>query len=135
MPGIELDCFPWNCPRNSRIKKARSRALTRSSAKAKPESPAIVIGSFKLLNSDKVRITISQRDFFYLPITAEAKHALERIGDRTDNHASRYGMALIKWKTGPDAKVTSISTFSDPKPLAKDLAKYRALAVFNKWAQ
>lgn len=138
MPGIEIDCFPWDCPRARRLKRAQSRglALNRSAAKSKSDSPAIVIGSFKPLNNDKLRITISKQRYFDLPITAEVRHTLRGPGDETEvNRGSCYGMALVKWKTGPDAKVTWISTFPDHKNLAKYLAKHQALAVYNKWVR
>lgn len=134
----QIPCFPWNCPRARSFKRASSRVSSNDGqSKPKPTSkpPAVIIGSFKLING-KVNITTDKNTSFNLAIAPDVKSALKVSGKANEtNLSSNYGMALVTWKKGkgPDAKVTGYFPFADLKNLAKRLSKQRALAVYDRW--
>jgi hypothetical protein len=138
MPPRPIPCFPWNCPGARGIKRAASKALI-SYGPSKPKSestpPAVIIGSFKLVN-DKVDVTTDKNTSFKLAIAPNVKRALKVSGKANEpNQSSNYGMALVTWKKGkgPDAKVTGYFPFADLKNLATRLSKQRAVAIYDRW--
>ncbi len=134
-----IPCFPWICLSASSSMRATRKALSsdgQSKSMSKSTPPAMIIGSFKLINGKVNIITTDENTPFKLAINASAKRALKASSTATGiNQTPSYGLALVTWKKGQGryAKVTGYFPFADPENLAERLSKQRALAVYDRW--
>ncbi len=107
-----------------------------SEYKYKSKSPAVIIGSFKLVNNDKmVEITSSRPSSFRIHVATNAKRALKTSTKASKaNQVANFGMALVQWKkkNGTDATVTWYSPFADLK-LDRRLPKQHAPDIYGRW--
>lgn len=142
--------FPWGywsadssdrSLKSATSKKARSRDV-QSRTVYKSKYPAVIIGSFRLVDADKmVEITTksapARPNPFKIHAAAAVQRALKLPGKKNKSRqAANYGMALVQWKkkNGTDATVTWYRPFHNLK-LNTPLSKQQGQDIYGRWTQ